>query len=212
MIDSHVGLSNIEVRNRSSQIIHSPNDTQASNRKGSHLSAWDFSQHLHKILGPEPNEQPSRSIGCLSKPYKIPLRDETFLNSLESVLPPKHRIIHLAHVVDFHTNANCCFFSITAFVDQINKVDEEALNTISDAWNMKILLIAALGKLFLEKGATVSGPPGIGEFLQALRHFQPHSTLDEDPVMVVGNLCLLVLYAHAADMHRMAYLYVRDPP
>lgn len=138
--------------------------------------------------------------------YKIPLRDETFLQSLESAFPPKNYIIHHAHVVDFHLNINHSLFNITAFIEQLNKV---ALSTVSGAFKVKVSLITALGRLFLEKGATVSSPPGIKDFLRALRDFQPHAMVDEDPVMAVECLCLLATYAQAADMHRMAYLYVR---
>jgi hypothetical protein len=129
------------------------------------------------------------------------------LDSLESAFPPKQYIIHLAHVVDFHVNTNYCFFSITTFIDQLNKM---ALDTVSGAFKVKLSLIVALGRLFLEKGATVSGPPGITDFLRGFRDFQPHAMVDEDPLMAVECLCLLATYAQAADMHRMAYLYVRD--
>lgn len=143
-----------------------------------------------------------------SSSYKVPLRDEALLDSLESAFPPKHYIIHLAHVADFHVNANLCLFGITTFIDQLNKA---ALNTISSAFKVKLSLIIALGRLFLEKRATVSGPPGTKDFLKAVRDFQPHAMVDEDPLMAMECLCLLATYALAADMHRMAYLYVRPP-
>ncbi|QKX61855.1 uncharacterized protein TRUGW13939_09011 [Talaromyces rugulosus] len=180
--------------------LESSDVTQNLNKKGHHLPTWDFSQQLQKILGADLNGHSPHSDS-----YKVPLGDETFLDSLESAFPPKQYIIHLAHVVDFHVNTNYCLFNITVFIDQLNKV---APDTISGAFKVKLSLIVALGRLFLEKGATVSGPPGITDFLRGVRDFKPHTMTDEDPSIAVECLCLLATYAQAADMHRMAYLYI----
>jgi proline utilization trans-activator len=71
----------------------------------------------------------------------------------------------------------------------------------------KLLLVVALGRLFLERGASSSGPPGIREFLQGA-DLPSTLVLRQDPVIALETLCMLAIYAQAADMHEVACLHV----
>ncbi|PMD32536.1 hypothetical protein L207DRAFT_518459 [Hyaloscypha variabilis F] len=73
----------------------------------------------------------------------------------------------------------------------------------------KLLLVVALGRLFLERGASSSGPPGIREFLQGA-DLPSTLVLRQDPVIALETLCMLAIYAQAADMHEVACLHTGD--
>lgn len=123
-------------------------------------------------------------------------------------LPPKDYIAHLAQVADFHLNTNNCFFSYTAFQEQLSRASPQSLQTASEVWHVRLLLVVALGRLFLERGATGFGPPGIREFLQGVNALPSNIVLSRDPLVAIEALSLLAIYAQAADMHSIAYLYV----
>jgi hypothetical protein len=123
-------------------------------------------------------------------------------------LPAKAYISHLAQVADFHLNANHYFFDHSAFSEQLDRALPNTLQAVSEVWQVKLLIIIALGKLFLEKGATSFGPPGIREFLQCVKIIPSTISLSQDPVTGIEALCLMAFYAQAADMHAAAYLYV----
>ncbi|KEF57878.1 uncharacterized protein A1O9_05799 [Exophiala aquamarina CBS 119918] len=65
-----------------------------------------------------------------------------------------------------------------------------------------------MGKLLLKEGATTSGPPGIREFLQAIRVLPSNVVLYQSLDRSLETLALLAMYAQAADLHGVAYLYV----
>ena len=77
-------------------------------------------------------------------------------------------------------------------------------------WHVKLLLIIALGKLFLEKGSDTSGPPGTKEFLEGVKNLPSNIELAQSPLISSEALALLAFYARAADLHHAAYLYASN--
>lgn len=175
-----------------------------------HAFTWDFSQEIRQVLGTRLTRQSSGPKSSLNMSYKIPFQDETQSLSSEPGLPRKDYIAYLAQVADYHLNASYCFFSLPLFLEQLNKTSLHSPKSISAIWLVKLFMVVAFGKLFLEKGATIAGPPGIQEFLEGTRALPSQVMLNEDPVTAVEALCLLSIYAQAADLHRVAYLYVRN--
>ena len=173
------------------------------------VSTWAFSQEVRQILEPgAPRELANWSNDDTQVSYIASLQGKTQFDPSTLNLPPKEHIVHLAGVVDFHLNANYCVFNHQAFEEQLSSVSTQDLLTATGIWRVKLFLVVALGKLFLEKGATDLGPPGIREFLQGVHTLPSNIVLCEDPLMATETLCLLTIYAQAADMHIMAYLYV----
>jgi hypothetical protein len=104
-------------------------------------------------------------------------------------LHSKDYIIHLADVASFHLNSTHYFFDCSGFKEQV----EKTFRTLSQAtrlWQVKLLLIVALGKLFLEKGASESGPPGVTEFRQGVSALPSSIVLSQDPLTAIEVLCL----------------------
>ena len=62
---------------------------------------------------------------------------------------------------------------------QLSSTLGHSLQTTIGVWRVKLLLIIALGKLFLEKGATAYGPPGMQEFLQGVHDLSSNIILAE---------------------------------
>ncbi|KAE9382229.1 hypothetical protein N431DRAFT_476868 [Stipitochalara longipes BDJ] len=172
-----------------------------------HVSTWALSYEVRQVLGPSLGEQHSFSRDGSGASYSMSLRCGSPLESLALSLPPKDNIIHLAQVADFHLNANCLFLNFSGFLQRLNGASIKSLQTASGVWRVKLLLVIALGRFFLERGATSSGPPGIREFLQGTHDLPPTLILRQDPVIALETLCLLAIYSQAADMHEVAYLY-----
>lgn len=84
----------------------------------------------------------------------------------------------------------------------------KSLESASSLWHTKILAILALGKLFMEKGASAFGPPGVREFQRAVAILPTTVALSQEPLIAIETLLLLSIYSQAADMHHVAYLYV----
>lgn len=130
---------------------------------------------------------------------------------MELHLPPKDRIIYLARVADFHLSPNYCVFDYQAFVNQINGDGDEtsSVQKSSSVWQVRLLLLIALGKLFLEKGADAFGPPGAKEYLEGVECLPSNIELAQTTLTSTEALALLAIYSRAADLHHAAYLYVR---
>jgi hypothetical protein len=123
-------------------------------------------------------------------------------------LPPNDYITHLAQVTDHHVNSGCSIFDRTFFLERLNRDPAQSPLKTSEIWAIERYLVIALGKLFLERGATGLGPPGIREFLHVIKNLPSNMVLEQDPITAVESFCLLAIYAQAADMHRTAYLFV----
>lgn len=141
--------------------------------------------------------------------YIISSHIETPFDHSALSLPSKDYITHLAQVTNYHLNANCYFFDQPFFLEQLSRTPPESLSEASELWKTELLLVVALGKLFLGRGATSLGPPGVREFVQGSNILPSNIVLSREPIMAMETLCLLAIYAQAADMHRIAYLYVR---
>lgn len=126
-------------------------------------------------------------------------------------LPHHAHVRHLAVVADFHLNAVFHAFDYQTFTNQLHQTVSNALSKILTIWQAKALAIIAVGKLFLEKGATEEGPPGIQEFLQCIASLPSAIDQARDPLASMEMLCVLAFYAHFADMHTAAYLYASSP-
>jgi hypothetical protein len=141
--------------------------------------------------------------------YNIPqFPADTHFNAAISSLPTKDYIIHLAQVAHFHLNTCFFFFNHDEFLLTLNEVFPHNLERVSTIFIARLLLIVALGKMFLEKGASSSGPPGIREFIQGANLFPPALAIGREPVMAMETLCLLAFYAQASHIHDAAYLFV----
>lgn len=164
---------------------------------------------MHQLLEPQLAEGSGHSKNDTRDSYLAAQQHQSlFEYSFPPTLPSKDYIIHLARIVDFHFSANCWFFNLAELLDQISQTPAQRLQAMSGILLTKLLIVIALGKLFLERGATTLGPPGIREFLQAAHCLPSNIQLNTDPITSVEIFCLLSIYAQAADMHDTAYLYV----
>lgn len=174
------------------------------------MSTWGWSLEVRKLLEQRICHRSSSQMPCPSDSYTASLSDLAITKRSPPNLPPKDYIIYLSHVADHHLNANYYFFNRQVFQDRLTKQSFNDFSGGSEVWQTEILMIIALGKLFLERGATSLGPPGIREFLLSAITLPSNFTLIENPITAIEALCLLVIYAQAADMHRLAYLYVSN--
>ncbi|GAD95688.1 predicted protein [Paecilomyces variotii No. 5] len=172
-----------------------------------HAFTWDFSQEIRQLLGASPSRQLSPSNSGSNTTYTILRQDAAPYDSSVPGLPHRDHIAYLAQVVDYHLNVNHRFLHLPTFLKQLKETSQQSM-PISPIWRAKLWMVVALGKLFLENGATVSGPPGAAEFLESTRALPSQIVLDENPIMAIETFCLLALYAQSADLHRIAYLYI----
>jgi hypothetical protein len=140
--------------------------------------------------------------------YAVSRQDQSYTELSFLSLPPKAYIGHLAQVAGFHLNANHYFFVPSGSSEQLDRALLDSLQAISGVWHLKLWLIIALRRLFLEKGATSLGPPGIHEFLPCISSVPSPISLSSDPITGIEALCLMAFYAQAAEVHTTAYLYV----
>ncbi len=171
------------------------------------MSTWTFSQKVRQVFNPRTDNQ-STHAGINVETYKVSLQNDSQSDPSTYSLPPKDYITHLAQTADYHLNANCLYFNLSTFIDQRNETIPKSSRTPLGLCEVKVLLIIALGKLFLGRGATSAGPPGIREYMQAVQGLPTNPILSQDPLVVVEIFCLLAIYSQAADMHNTAYLYV----
>jgi hypothetical protein len=110
----------------------------------------------------------------------------------------------------FHlqNDANQFYFHRGFFLEQLNRSSLQLASLKSGLLLTKVLIVIALGKLFLGKGASNDGPPGMRDFLRSATTLPSNIALSYDPLMAAETLYLLAIYAQAADMHNAAYLYV----
>ncbi|KAI1627906.1 hypothetical protein EDD37DRAFT_281792 [Exophiala viscosa] len=132
----------------------------------------------------------------------------TSTNSSRLPIPSKALLFHLAQVADFHLNATCSFSDYLTLEKQWNRAHLQSVQSQPDIWQVKLLMVAATGKLFLEKGATNLGPPGIQEFFQCVQAFSAIVCRIQDPSTTIETLCLMAFYAQSADLHTAAHLYI----
>lgn len=165
-------------------------------------SVWTLSGEVCRILGIEPNRQSCDSVD-----------DTEALQTLSpeeprASLPQHDYIVHLAHVVDFHLHASCLFDGYPVSTRRVDDTMPSLSNTESKIWYMQVSAVIALGRLFLEKGGTGSRPPGFQEFLQGMNAVPSNAILCQYPLVATEALCLFAVYAEAANMHAVAYLYI----
>ena len=172
------------------------------------MSIWAFCRTVRKALQSESNRGVEHARPSRRLTYTFSRSTEYVNVTAPTSLPPKSHISHLAQVCDFHLNATYYCFDSAAFQEQLNRGDLSSTVSNSSIWNSKIQAILALGKLFLEKGASASGPPGIREYQQAAEALPTTIQLSQDPLAAIETLLLLSIYSQAADMHNVAYLYV----
>ena len=169
---------------------------------------WAMRCKIRKILD-LPNEERSDSqVRRYWRHYSLPSASQFGLDPSAFGLPPKDYILHLVHVADFHLNSLYHFFKHVEITEQLNGILLSSLQSVPRVWRVRLLIIIALGKLFLEKGADVSGPPGIQEFLQSTVALPSSIELALNPIAAIETLSLLAVYAQAAELHDAAYLYV----
>lgn len=167
-------------------------------------SVWAFSYDVRQMLGQASREYSGPGEQCRVT-YTISIPDDT---STSLFIPPKAHVSHLAQITDFHLNANHYFFDYSTLDEQWGRASSQAAQSRPNIWHVKILMIIAFGKLFLEKGGTHHGPPGIQEFLQCVKTISTVTSISQDPLPTMETLCLMAYYAQAADMHTAANLYV----
>lgn len=170
------------------------------------VSTWGFCQAVRLALRSPVGDKTQGIRACRRPAYSFSssIEHQNYPTSLD--LPSKSFIGHLAQVVDFHLNTTHFFFDLPTLQEEIELVSVPHASALQ---RTKFLAIIALGKLFLEKGATSFGPPGIREFLHATQILPPNLVLSQSPQTAIVTLSLLAVYAQAADLHVAAYLYVR---
>ncbi|KAI1084311.1 hypothetical protein F5B20DRAFT_290696 [Whalleya microplaca] len=173
-----------------------PKEAEANDR---HTFAWMVSQEVRQTTGIEPSRQSS---------YTFSSRNESQFDPSTLSLPQHDYILHLAQVVDFHLHANCLFVDHTVSPRPLNDPSSWSSETAPETWHTKLFALIALGKMFLERGATSLGPPGIREFLKGAKALPSNIILCQDAILAIETLCLLAIYAETANMHMAAYLYI----
>ena len=164
---------------------------------------------MRRILN---HELPSQTNGDSRidkrKSYNVPFDDTPEIDLSALHLPSKEYVAHLAGIANFHLHSIHLLFDHGSFLEQFDSIFPPSPQPLSKLQYSRFLLIIAVGKLFLEKGASESGPPGVDEFLQGANALPPIIVLSRDPLTAVETLCLLAFYAQAADLHELAFLYV----
>jgi hypothetical protein len=131
-------------------------------------------------------------------------------------IPSHNYAEYLANTTIFHLNATYHLFEKKTFMQKLanlyeNEIHQGQLSSsaLQDHWHIQFLLVVALGKLFLGKGASQLGPPGAADFLCAMKLKPDVSDFyDEDPTLGTEILCLEALYLLSADMRKSSYVSV----
>jgi proline utilization trans-activator len=159
-----------------------------------------------RILQPKSNNDCSSHV--TSTTYSACSQNDNEVPVTSPTLPPRSYIVHLAQVAEFHLNSNQFCFDHRVFLEQMDRSSQQLASLRSGLLLTKVLVVIALGKLFLGKGASDDGPPGIRDFLRSANTLPSNTVFSHDPSMAAETLYLLAIYAQAADMHHVAYLYV----
>ncbi|KIW16841.1 hypothetical protein PV08_04031 [Exophiala spinifera] len=172
------------------------------------VSTWAFCRAARGALLPGAHQGVQYVQDSHDKTYQASRQTAPAPHFETASLPSKSYINHLAHVCDFRLNTSHYCFNLLEFQQRLDRTDLALLGTTSSAFHAEILAILALGKLFLEKGASTLGPPGIHQFQGATSALPNIATASEDPISIIETLLLLSIYSQAADMHHAAYLYI----
>lgn len=125
-------------------------------------------------------------------------------------LPSREYTTYLAETSLFHLGQIYHLFERDTFMSKVTQFyDGDWRNQpLKTLWHVQLLLVIAFGKLFLRRGASSLGPPGVTNFLRALRLQRDVLDLWDDPVLRIETLCLISLYLWIADMRPTAYAFV----
>jgi proline utilization trans-activator len=126
-------------------------------------------------------------------------------------IPPFEYAEYLTRTVILHVGSVYHLFNETKFQERMAQsyVDGFVQDQADDLWLAQFLLVMALGKLILGRGASALGPPGATEFLRAMKKVPDISFFSHDnPVAQVETICLASLYLLSADMRTTAYALV----
>ncbi|KIV82671.1 hypothetical protein PV11_04765 [Exophiala sideris] len=205
---SHVDLSQTNFNTTSHAAVEAP-ELDRSQEEVFHpnVSTWAFCRDARRALLNEATDEVQHIGESQRSTYEFSRHTERGNGVIVTSLPPKSYISHLAQVCDFRLNPSQYCFDLLKFQKRLDKSDLSSLETTSSVWHANILAILALGKLFLEKGASVIGPPGVREFQRAISVLPTTIILSQDPLTTIQTLLLLSMYSQAADMHSVAYLY-----
>ncbi|KIV84695.1 hypothetical protein PV11_00463 [Exophiala sideris] len=168
---------------------------------------WNLAHDVRQLLSSDSGDDATldeRSIAT----YTVSQTTWSHANLSYLPIPPKAHLFHLAQVAHFHLNQTYSFFDYSTLEKQWNRAHLRLVQSQPDIWHVKFLIVAAIGKLFLEKGATIFGPPGIQEFLQCIPAISTILCRVHDAPTTIETLCLMAFYAQSADMHTAAHLYV----
>lgn len=117
---------------------------------------------------------------------------------------------HLVNTALFHVGSTYHLFDIASFKQKLSEFYTASDNDreIPRLWNVQLLLVIALGKMFLGKGSSEFGPPGATDFLRSLKMKRDILEYHEDPLLSIEIHCLRALYLFSADMRDAAYATV----
>ncbi|KAF3067418.1 hypothetical protein GL218_08454 [Daldinia childiae] len=182
-----------------------------------HLRALERRAALRARSLQEANEIPSAigrehieqnvSGNNIRPPYTFSINEDCQNYPSTLGLPQHDYVIYLTGIVNFHLHSNCLFYNHTVSYNNIDRPPRTLEKTPSLRY-ANVFAIVALGKLLLERGATSFGPPGIEEFIQSVKALPSSVFLCQEPPLAIETLCILAIYAQAADKHIAAYLYV----
>ena len=181
-----------------------------------HSSTWAFSWRVRKLL--------LESLGENSAEMIPPAEGDGYAMGLGPLnngsikvtnIPSRDYSEYLMTTVLFHLGSIYHLFDKEDFRNKLvviydNKAAGEGIPTQSEPLlsYLRFLLVIAIGKLLLGRGATELGPPGAGDFLQVMARLPDLSTMYRYQVISIEILCLISLYLQAADMRSVAYNFV----
>ncbi|KAH8700935.1 hypothetical protein BGW36DRAFT_425735 [Talaromyces proteolyticus] len=178
----------------------------------SRASTWAFVRKALSIQGLQYQRRHIRLPPRAS--YGIALCTDPALWNASDIacLPRSEYIAHLARTADFHLNTSLFLFDVSIFLKNLRDdttPDRTEPHAGSNVWFAQVFIVIALGKLFLVNRASSLGPPGTNEFVQSMKLLPLSPTLTDQgsQVMFIETLCLLSVYAQAADLHGTAYIY-----
>jgi hypothetical protein len=135
------------------------------------------------------------------------------LNLVDDELPSREYAKYLAETVLFHLGDIYHLFEKESFMSKVTQFYDSGRHKqpLKGLWPTQLLLVIALGKACLQRGASSLGPPGAAEFLRAVRLQTDVLDLWSDTILHMEILCLTSLYLLFSDMRETAYTFVRVP-
>lgn len=143
--------------------------------------------------------------------YGIPWRVRNLdLSGVE--LPTQEYAEYLINTVYFYFDSLYYLFDKAAVLTRLAdfySTDIDYIEHYTQLWHLQLIVIFAIGKSILARGAEKSGPVGALLFSRAVEAFPDNHRFYQDPTLSIEILILFALFMQAMDLRLAAQQYVR---